>query len=72
MYARHVGGEFVLRIEDTDTERSRPELIDVIFRVLEWLGLDWDGDPVFQSQRSELYAEAVERRQRLLVLVHPR
>ena len=61
MYARHMGGEFVLRIEDTDTERSRPELIDVIFRVLEWLGLDWDGEPVFQSQRSELYAEAVER-----------
>lgn len=61
MYARHHGGEFVLRIEDTDTERSRPEPIEVIFRVLEWLGLDWDGEAVFQSQRSELYAAAVER-----------
>jgi len=61
MYARHVGGEFVLRIEDTDTERSRPELIDVIFRVLEWLGLDWDADPEFQSRRGEHYAAAVER-----------
>jgi glutamyl-tRNA synthetase len=59
MYARHHGGEFVLRIEDTDTERSRPELIDVIYRVLEWLGLDWDGEPVLQSQRSQLYADAV-------------
>ncbi len=61
LYARHVGGEFLLRIEDTDTERSRPELIDVIFRVLEWLGLDWDGEPVFQSERSALYADAVGR-----------
>lgn len=61
MFARHHGGEFVLRIEDTDTERSRPELIDVIFRVLEWLGLDWDGDPVFQSRRSDAYAAAVQR-----------
>lgn len=59
MFARHHGGEFVLRIEDTDTERSRPELIEVIFRVLEWLGLDWDGEPVLQSQRGELYAGAV-------------
>lgn len=61
MYARHCGGEFVLRIEDTDAERSRPELIDVIFRVLEWLGLDWDGEAVFQSRRADLYADAVER-----------
>ena len=43
----------MLRIEDTDTERSRPELIDVIFRALEWLGIDWDGEPVFQSERAE-------------------
>ena len=60
-FARQKGGEFVLRIEDTDTERSRPELIDVIFRSLEWLGLDWDGTPVHQSERGALYAEAVER-----------
>jgi glutamyl-tRNA synthetase len=51
----------VLRIEDTDTERSRPELIDVIFQALEWLGLDWDGSPVHQSERSDLYAAAVEK-----------
>jgi glutamyl-tRNA synthetase len=61
LYARHHGGEFCLRIEDTDTERSKPELIDVIYRALEWLGLDWDGEPVLQSQRSEAYADAVRR-----------
>ena len=61
LFARGVGGEFVLRIEDTDAERSRPELIDVIFRALEWLGLDWDGTPVHQSERGALYRDAVER-----------
>jgi len=61
MFARHHGGEFVLRIEDTDTERSRPELIEVIYQVLQWLGLDWDGEPVLQSQRGHLYSDAVDR-----------
>lgn len=60
LFARQQGGEFLLRIEDTDTERSRPELIDVIFRTLEWLGLDWDGTPVHQSERSEAYRAAVD------------
>ena len=60
LFARRMGGEFVLRIEDTDGERSRPELIDVIFRALEWLGLDWDGTPVHQSERGHLYSAAVE------------
>ena len=61
LFARQQGGEFVLRIEDTDSERSKPELIDVIFRALEWLGLDWDGTPVHQSERGELYAAAIEK-----------
>ena len=61
MFARREGGQFVLRIEDTDTERSRPELIDVIFQALEWLGLDWDGAPVHQSQRRDLYTAAVDK-----------
>jgi glutamyl-tRNA synthetase len=61
LFARQQGGQFVLRIEDTDTERSKPELIDVIFQALEWLGLDWDGTPVHQSERSELYAAAIEK-----------
>jgi glutamyl-tRNA synthetase len=61
LFARRLGGEFVLRIEDTDGERSRPELIDVIFQALEWLGLDWDGTPVHQSERGHLYSAAIEK-----------
>jgi glutamyl-tRNA synthetase len=61
LFARRLGGEFVLRIEDTDGERSRPELIDVIFQALEWLGLDWEGTPVHQSERGHLYAAAIEK-----------
>jgi glutamyl-tRNA synthetase len=54
-------GEMVLRIEDTDRERSTPENVDQIFEALEWLGVDWDGEPVFQSQRAERHAEVVEQ-----------
>jgi glutamyl-tRNA synthetase len=59
--ARRLGGELVLRIEDTDTERNRPELTQNILDALEWLGLVWDGDPVYQSDRSELYATAAAK-----------
>ena len=55
------GGEFVLRIEDTDRERSTPENVEQIFEALRWLGLDWDGEPVFQSERRERHAEVVEQ-----------
>ncbi|MEY2458502.1 MAG: glutamyl-tRNA synthetase [Acidimicrobiaceae bacterium] len=61
MFARRVGGEFSLRIEDTDAERNRPELTDNILEMLEWLGLDWDGEPVHQSDRMEHYLGAAER-----------
>ena len=61
LFARQQGGQFVLRIEDTDSERSKPELIDVIFRALEWLGLDWDGTPVHQSERGGLYTDAIAK-----------
>ncbi len=61
MYARATGGKFLLRVEDTDPERSKPELIDLIFRTLTWLGIDWDNEPIFQSQRAHLYKEAVEK-----------
>jgi glutamyl-tRNA synthetase len=61
LLARGHGGEFVLRIEDTDRERSTPENVEQIFEALRWLGLDWDGDPVFQSQRRERHAEVVEQ-----------
>ncbi|MGE3620017.1 MAG: glutamate--tRNA ligase [Acidimicrobiia bacterium] len=58
LHARRVGGQFLLRIEDTDTERNRPELTEDILEMLRWLGLDWDGTEVHQSDRSQLYADA--------------
>src|SRR5215203_4323540 len=55
------GGELVLRIEDTDRERSTPENVGQIFEALEWLGIDWDGEPVFQSRRAPRHGEVVEQ-----------
>lgn len=55
LYARHLGGEFLLRIEDTDLERSKKEFLDEILDSLKWLGLDWDREPVFQSKRLDVY-----------------
>jgi hypothetical protein len=75
LYARHTGGTFILRIEDTDAARNSQEAVDVILNGLRWLGLDWDegpltGDatgpskggcgPYFQSQRKENYQRRVE------------
>lgn len=61
LWARHTGGEFLLRIEDTDTERNRPELTDAIFDAMEWLGLGWDGEVTYQSRRGELYRDAARK-----------
>ncbi len=61
LFARRVGGTFVLRIEDTDEERNRPEWVEMIQSSMRWLGLDWDEGPYFQSQRSSLYAAAARR-----------
>jgi glutamyl-tRNA synthetase len=61
LWARHVGGEFLIRVEDTDRDRSQPELIEVIFDALRWLGLDWDGDPVYQSDRADRHRAAVDQ-----------
>lgn len=61
LFARHHGGKFILRIEDTDLERSRPEYTDNILEGLRWLGLNWDEEPFFQSQRLDLYKKAVEK-----------
>jgi glutamyl-tRNA synthetase len=61
LWARSEGGEFLLRIEDLDTARSRPELTDGLLADLEWLGLGFDGAPVFQSRRLELYRAAFDR-----------
>ncbi len=55
LYARHTHGRFVLRIEDTDVERSTQASVDAIFEALEWLGIDWDEGPYFQSKRIDIY-----------------
>ena len=57
LFARGRGGKFLLRIEDTDRERSTPEATDAILRGLTWLGLDWDGDVVSQFDRKDRHAE---------------
>jgi glutamyl-tRNA synthetase len=59
LFARQHGGTFILRIEDTDTARNRVEYTDGILRALRWLELDWDEGPYFQSERSELYRDAI-------------
>ena len=56
--ARSVGGGMVLRLEDLDPDRCKREYCDQVMRDLEWLGLDWDNQPVYQSERTELYAQA--------------
>ena len=69
LWARQTGGTFVLRIEDTDQERSTPESVKVIFESMNWLGLDWDEGPgkkephgpYFQMQRTALYRELAEK-----------
>ncbi len=60
LFARNQGGKFILRIEDTDIERSRPEYTENILEGLRWLGLNWDEGPFFQSQRLDIYKEAVK------------
>lgn len=57
LYARHNKGKFLLRIEDTDRERSTDAAIDAILEGMKWLGLDWDEEPVFQFSRRERHAE---------------
>ncbi len=60
-YARSRDGAFLLRIEDIDPGRSRTQHVDSIIEDLAWLGLEWDGEIIFQSERLRLYAEALER-----------
>jgi glutamyl-tRNA synthetase len=61
LYARRYGGKMLLRIEDTDRERSTKGAIDAIFDGLKWLGLDWDGEAIFQFSRVERHREVVEQ-----------
>jgi glutamyl-tRNA synthetase len=58
LYARHMGGKFLLRVEDTDRERSTPEAVEAIFEGMKWLGLEPDEEPVFQFQRADLHRAA--------------
>ncbi len=60
LYARHHNGKFLLRIEDTDTVRSSDDMTQIILDGLRWLGLDWDEDLIFQSERIPLYKERAE------------
>jgi glutamyl-tRNA synthetase len=61
LYARHNGGTFLLRIEDTDVTRSTEEAVEQIQQVMRWLGLDWDEGPYLQSHRFETYLAAADR-----------
>jgi len=61
LYARHTGGKFLLRIEDTDAERSKQEYTDAILDGLKWLGMDWDEEPIYQSTRLNIYREMAEK-----------
>lgn len=60
-FARHLAGTMILRIEDTDVERNRPELVAGILDGLRWLGVDWDEGPYFQSERLDLHRAAAEK-----------
>jgi glutamyl-tRNA synthetase len=61
LYARHANGKFVLRIEDTDVKRSTQASVDAIFEALQWLGIDWDEGPYFQTERFEIYREYIQK-----------
>jgi len=61
LYARHSGGKFILRIEDTDLERSKAEFLDEILDSLKWLGLDWDTELIHQSKRLDIYRKYAKK-----------
>jgi len=61
LWARKNKGKFILRIEDTDKERSTPEMTQAILEAMDWLGLDYDQGPFFQSQRTELYQKYIDK-----------
>src|SRR5437764_5875510 len=61
LFARHQRGAMILRIEDTDAERNKPQLVQGILDGLQWLGVNWDEGPFYQSQRTELYVAAAKK-----------
>ncbi|NQT23198.1 MAG: glutamate--tRNA ligase [Candidatus Omnitrophica bacterium] len=60
LYARHTGGKFILRIEDTDRERSKKEYLDEILEDLKWMGIEWDEGPFAQSEKMDVYRKKAE------------
>ena len=61
LFARHTGGKFLLRVEDTDLERSTPEAIQVLFDCMKWLGLDWDEEVFYQTKNVKRHLEVVDQ-----------
>ena len=61
LYAKHTGGKFLLRIEDTDRARSTQPAVDAIIESLKWLGVQWDGEPIFQFPRADKHRAAAEK-----------
>ena len=61
LYARHTGGKFLLRIEDTDRVRSDTKFLEEILEDMKWLGIDWDDEPLYQSRRFDVYREKAEK-----------
>ena len=61
LYARHFGGSFVLRVEDTDQQRSTAESTQAILDAMNWLGLDWDEGPIYQAERVEIHRQKVRQ-----------
>jgi glutamyl-tRNA synthetase len=61
LYARHTDGTFLLRIEDTDRERSTPEAVDAILNGMTWIGLNWDGEVIYQFARAKRHREVAEK-----------
>jgi glutamyl-tRNA synthetase len=61
LFAKHHGGKFILRIEDTDQERSTPEAVKLILDGMQWLGLNWDEGPYYQTERFDFYKTGVDK-----------
>ncbi len=61
LYSRHTGGKFLLRIEDTDQVRSDTKFLEEILKDMNWLGIDWDDEPIYQSRRFDVYREKAEK-----------
>ncbi|MEE2024787.1 MULTISPECIES: glutamate--tRNA ligase [Alkalimonas] len=61
LYSKKMGGKFILRIEDTDLERSTQASVDAILQGMDWLGLDWDDGPYYQTKRFDLYKEVIQQ-----------